>query len=583
MKLVEALNALRRAPVDGEPFRVALACGFTPLHLQTFLTAHLQLRLAQRRVEVATGLFGDLAGTLAALKPGEAAAIAMEWADLDPRLQYREPGGWSPADLADIVTVVEMRARALAGAIGELPGTLRVALSLPTLPLPPVFHAPGWQASEAEFRIRQAAMSIGRAAAARGNTAVVSAGRLDEMSPPAARLDFKADLLTGAPYTMAHADALGEALASLLQPAAPKKGIITDLDDTLWKGIAGEVGAEGVAWDLAGHARIHGLYQQVLRALAGQGVLVGVASKNDAAVVEQAFAREDMQLPPDCVFPMEVHWQAKSGSVGRILKTWNIGADSVVYVDDSPMELAEVAEAHPGIECIRFPAGDYAQAEAFLRNLRDLFAKESVSEEDTLRLESIRQGEAFQQVVEEGGNAPEEFLARMESRVTMDFENAASDRRVLELVNKTNQFNLNGIRYSEGEWQKAASEPGAFVASVAYQDRFGPLGKIAVLRGRRDGVAVIVDAWVMSCRAFARRIEHRCLEVLFERFSTDRIEFEFSKTAKNGPLQDFFAGIPGERSNGRAAITREAFAASCPMLYHSVTTSDRALEAKESG
>jgi FkbH-like protein len=575
MKFIEALQITQRGRETAAPFGVTLACGFTPLHLQTFLAAHLQQRLPDRRVEIKTGLYGDLPGTIETLAASatDAAAIAIEWADLDPRLQYREAGGWSPSDLVDILKVVEARARRLESAILSLPEALRVAISLPTLPLPPVFLTPGWQSSEAEFQIRQAAMALGRAVAARRNAAVLSAAGLDEASPPAGRLDLKSELFAGLPYSMAHADAIASALAALIQPAAPKKGLITDLDDTLWKGIVGDVGTDGVSWDLASHSQIHGLYQQVLRALAAQGALIGVASKNDAEVVDQVFARPDMRLPKDSVFPLEVHWNAKSGSVARILKAWNIGADSVVYVDDSPMELAEVEQAHPGIHCVRFPTDDYAGAARFLSSLRSLFGKARLTEEDALRLNSLRQGAAFQQLAEDGAGAPEDFLAQMEARITVDFERAAADPRVLELVNKTNQFNLNGLRYSEADWRKEVAQAGAFVASIGYEDKFGPLGKIAVIRGRQQGSSLTVGTWVMSCRAFARRVEHQCVRILFDRFSAARIEFEFSPTAKNGPLQEFFAKILDEKTDGRASITREAFESKCPPLHHTLKES----------
>ena len=140
-----------------------------------------------------------------------------------------------------------------------------------------------------------------------------------------------------------------------LFPAPPKKGIITDLDQTLWKGILGDAGVDGISWSLDGKSQAHALYQQVLASLADSGVLVAIASKNDPDLVEAALQRPDILLPPSQIFPMEVGWGVKSDAVGRILETWNIGADSVVFVDDSPMELAEVAEKYPGIECLRFP------------------------------------------------------------------------------------------------------------------------------------------------------------------------------------------------------------------------------------
>ena len=231
---------------------------------------------------------------------------------------------------------------------------------------------------------------------------------------------MKSDLYSGLPYTMQHADRLAAQLAQALLPPPPKKGIISDLDDTLWNGIVGEVGPDAVTWDLASHAQLHGLYQKLLGSLADSGTLIGVASKNDPAVVHQAFERPDLLLRSDQVFPIEVHWNAKSGSVTRILETWNIAADSVIFVDDSPMELAEVAAAHPGIECVLFPKNDYAAGLAMLRHLRDRCGKERVSKDDALRLESIRQGAAFREQTS-GGAAPESFLQGINAVVTFDF------------------------------------------------------------------------------------------------------------------------------------------------------------------
>jgi FkbH-like protein len=438
-----------------------------------------------------------------------------------------------------------------------------------------MFDTPPAQSAEAELRLQEALMATGLRLSALPNTGLVNSQQLGEDSPPADRLAFRSDLLTGLPYSLPHADAVGQALARLIAPAPPKKGLITDLDDTLWHGILGEVGADQVAWDLTSHNQIHGLYQQLLSALGQQGILIAIASKNDPAVVDQALSRSDILLSRDHIFPIEAHWQSKSGSVDRILKIWNIAADSVVFVDDSPMELAEVEQAHPGIQCLRFPKDDYAGAVPFLRQLRSLFGRARASEEDVLRLQSIRQGAEFQKLAEQGASAPEAFLAGMQAQLQVDFEGAARDPRVLELVNKTNQFNLNGIRYGDVDWNRALEDPGAFVASIAYQDRFGRLGKIAAIRGRQDGCTLRIGSWVMSCRAFARRIEYQCLLLLFERFGGDAIQFEFTPTAKNGPLQEFFTSLMGEKMKAPFVLRRETFEARRPTLYHDVSGVDR--------
>ena len=258
----------------------------------------------------------------------------------------------------------------------------------------------------------------------------------------------------------------------------------------MWSGIAGEVGPENVSWDMASHSHLHALYQKLLASLSEHGTLVGIASKNDPKVVAQAFEREDILIRPEQVFPVEVHWNAKSGSVSRILETWNIAADSVIFVDDSPMELAEVAAAHPGIECILFPKNDYVAGLAMLRRLRDLCGKERLSSDDALRLESIRQGAAFR-VQAAAAATPESFLAQAEAALTFDF-GCAGEPRVLELVNKTNQFNLNGRRYTEADWRNVTSQPGAVVVSVNLRRQIRAFGDYR--RRRRS------DPGKTSCR-----------------------------------------------------------------------------------
>src|SRR5262249_38828775 len=153
----------------------------------------------------------------------------------------------------------------------------------------------------------------------------------------------------------------------------------------LWSGILGEVGAREVAWDLEHGAQAHGLYQQLLRSLGESGVLLAVASKNDPALVDEALARDDLVLRRDALFPIEAHWQAKSLSLTRVLAAWNVAAEDVVLVDDSAMELAEVAAVHPGVTGLRFPKGGDAAVLALLRELRELFAASEISETDRVR------------------------------------------------------------------------------------------------------------------------------------------------------------------------------------------------------
>jgi FkbH-like protein len=355
----------------------------------------------------------------------------------------------------------------------------------------------------------------------------------------------------------------------LLVRQAPKKGLITDLDDTLWSGILGEAGIQGVSWDLDGNAQIHGLYQQFLASLASAGVLIGVASKNDRKLVDQLFAeRQDLLLPAQSVFPVEANWGPKSDSVANIVRDWNIGARDVVFLDDSPMEVAEVHAVFPEMECIVFPKKDTSEFWDLLHRLRDKFAKSGVSAEDELRLRSIRAGSEFRK--EAGsGSMSERFLSGVEAEVSVS-RDKDPDARALELINKTNQFNLNGLRLSESEWNALLSEPGSFLLKLAYRDRFGPLGSIAVVAGHRDGRQLRVEHWVLSCRAFSRRIEHQTLKLLFESFDVDKVLLSYMPTQFNGPLREFLESLLGPVAEGTPHIDRGQFKEKCPQLYHSV-------------
>jgi FkbH-like protein len=253
---------------------------------------------------------------------------------------------------------------------------------------------------------------------------------------------------------LTHASALAEVFARLVLNPRPKKGLITDLDDTLWRGILGEVGSQGISWDLDNHSQIHALYQQLLHSLAASGTLVAVASRNDPLLVQEAFATRDLILNATDVFPFEVHWGAKSESVARTLSAWNISADDVVCVDDSPMDLAEIKAAHPSIECLVFPRENPQAAYELLERLRDLFGKDKISEEDGLRAASLRANADLQERIEQTSQeALGDFFRQIAGTITISSQKQPLDSRALELVNKTNQFNLNGRRFQEVDWR----------------------------------------------------------------------------------------------------------------------------------
>jgi FkbH-like protein len=574
MKLAEALKIVQQTAVDGAAdFSVYLASGILPLHLDTFLAAHLQQRLPGLAIRIQTGLYGDLPGNLAQLEKSSchAGAVVIEWADLDPRLGLRRLGGWGPGVLPDIQASIEQAANQLLGLLAAACQSRPLALCLPTIALPPISYQPIEQFGQYNLRLERTLSDFASRAGELPHVKIVSRQRLDAISPVTERLDVKSELSTGFPYRTAHAARVAELLAGLIHPSPPKKGLITDLDDTLWRGLLGENGVAGISWELDRRSHIHALYQQVLRALAESGVLLAVASKNDPKMAAEALAHRDLLLAKDCFFPVEVSWSPKSQSVGRILDAWNIDANAVVFVDDSPLELAEVKSIYPTIECLRFPVDDEQSAYELFETLRGLFAKQAIVEEDFIRAASLRGGQQFKEHVETELARPlEDFLAQIDGELSFNRVSATERQRAFELVNKTNQFNLNGRRLNDLEFQAALDRKGAISLLISYSDKFGPLGKIAVILGQVESPVLKVDTWVMSCRAFSRHIEYECLEYLFGNLDVSEIEFDFHATARNAPAREFLSQFMDMEQDGPFKLTKDIFMSKKPQLSHKI-------------
>ncbi len=564
----EIVNSRKQAPKSVH----FLACGFEPLHLASFFRAHLCERLPERDAEVRTGVFGDLIGNLilAAESSAVAAAVALEWSDIDPRLGLRSTGGWSREAVADIVVRSAERYALIEPPIGTLAARMPVAVAAPSLPLPPIGGTIRDQAGALELECeRLLAEFLSRISQLSGVRIVRRRSSGDTPGVQSA-LDAKMEILAGFPYTLAYASQLAESLAGVLYQKTPKKALITDLDETLWAGIVGEVGPDGVSWDIGHHSQTHGLYQQMIGHLADQGVLVGVCTKNEISVVEPALARKDLFFDAQSLFPIRAGWGPKSESIGRILESWNIGAEAVVFVDDSPMELEEAQRAYPQLTCLRFQGGDPYKVWDLLGNLRDLFGKPALMEEDRLRRKSLQAEAEMRKEMAESGASPD-FLRGLDGTVTLDWRPAAAGPRALDLINKTNQFNLNGMRIAEGEWKRMFEDPGRICGVLSYRDRFGPLGAVAVLVGTRAEGKLAVSHWVMSCRAFSRMLESHVLDALFRRFDVDEMELAFHITGRNQPLQRFFQSIGvRDSSDGGWRLLRSDFTSQCGGLPHRV-------------
>jgi FkbH-like protein len=549
MKLNDALRAAGAARALPVRHRAFLACGFEPLHLPIFLQAHHAVRFADQALGVEHGVYGDLPGNLERALQSDATVcwVVIEQSDIHPRLGLRSSGPWAEPARTELAAEIDQRLARLRSAIERLSERMPVVVATPSVLFPLLGHTAGWQSSPFELELELQVARFVAELAREQQVRVLHPARLATLSPPSGRSDARAALATGFPFTLPHASALAQGLVELAYPLAPKKGLITDLDDTLWSGIVGEVGHEAVSWCQAERSQLHGLYQSLLRQLSDAGVLLAIASKNEPDVVELALGRKDLLLDRQGFFPVAASWGPKSEAVSAILRAWNVSADSVVVVDDSRMELEEIRREHPGITCLEFSPKDAQKSLALFSELRDLFGKPVTREEDRLRVSSLRNAAQFEQM-KQGANL-DAFLRELEGTLTIDLRRTSGDGRLLELVNKTNQYSLNGSRISEGEWMLALRARENLVAGVGYADRYGALGTIAAVVGQvRElgvgrGKAFDVEHWVLSCRAFSRRIEDHTLALLFEISACDILRLSYRATARNKPFQEFLARL----------------------------------------
>jgi FkbH-like protein len=568
VKLREAL-VIGNGPTTGESYSLQLCCGFEPLHLNSFLKAHLRVRLSggdhgeSTGVTISTGRFGDLAGNIEralSSRVSQPLAVVLEWADLDPRLGLREGYRPQPTDNQAILAEAAGRLNRIETQLTGAAAVRRIVLSLPATPLPPWGTALSGQASVFKLELR-ALLATFSASCARSGVRVAELPGF----PTEPVYDFRSHLLNGFPYSNAFADLLAAVIADLLLPLPPKKGLVTDLDNTLWSGIVGDDGPADVHWSLEQHARPHGVYQQFLANLAAQGVLVAAASKNDPQPVSEALSRSDLLLDSSSLFPVETHWGPKSESLQRIAQAWNIGLDAIVFVDDNELELTEVKRVLPEVECHLFPSSDPAAALQLLQTLRYRFARERVTEEDKLRAASLRGAAEY---TKRATGDPEAILAGLEARLVCSFLRDPFDPRAFELLNKTNQFNLNGQRWEESRFRAFLCEPDSVLCVASYEDRFGALGKIAVAAGTIENGVLRLASWVISCRAFSRRVEFAILEALFQHTGVDTLLFTWQSTPRNGPTREMLTLLYDDvPETGELSLTHAQFTARCPRLY----------------
>ncbi|OQW68029.1 MAG: hypothetical protein BVN34_09530 [Proteobacteria bacterium ST_bin12] len=348
--------------------------------------------------------------------------------------------------------------------------------------------------------------------------------------------DTVSDELAHVPFSESTYAALALAIARkvhLLKTPA-RKVLVLDCDNTIWQGVVGEDGVEGIVLSDACLA-----IQQFAIDAQSKGVLVCLASKNAEKDVMDVFEkRDDMLLKIQHIVAHRINWEPKYANLQSLASELNLGLDSFVFLDDNPVECGQMRQALPNVVTLQVPKDEIVNT--FLQNIW-LFDKQAITEEDTKRTQMYRENSARQEL-ESNVTDIHEFLASLDLLIDIQAPDENDFSRVSQLTQRTNQFNFTTIRRSESEIRALAKADNTILRRVKVSDRFGDYGLVGFCIAKIINQVMVVDTLLLSCRVLGRGVEHAILRSLADvakEADCTRLDVEYKQTSKNEPARAF--------------------------------------------
>lgn len=334
-----------------------------------------------------------------------------------------------------------------------------------------------------------------------------------------------------------------------------KKCVICDLDNTLWGGIVGDDGWENLQ---IGHGlgigKIYSEFQEWLKKLKERGIILAVCSKNTESIAKEAFEKHpDMVLRLDDFAVFVANWNNKVENIRMIQETLNIGMDSIVFLDDNPFERNMVRQAIPEITVPELPQ-DPADYLEFLYN-ENLFETTSFSNEDSDRTRQYK-AEYERKSAQLKFENEEDYLKSLDMVAKVEGFTKFNTPRVAQLSQRSNQFNLRTIRYSEDDIHSIEENTSKFKTfSFSLSDKFGDNGLISVvILEKKDDEILFIDTWFMSCRVLKRGMEKFVLNTIMDYANKNGYKTvigEYLPTAKNGLVKDHYVNLGFKKIEGQ--------------------------------
>jgi len=356
------------------------------------------------------------------------------------------------------------------------------------------------------------------------------------------------------------ADAFGVYARGLARSAsalyrAPRKVLCTDLDNTLWGGILGEDGPEGIATGSTFPGNCFFEYQRFLKQLAARGILLAAVSKNNEADVVEAFELRaaDLALTLNDFVAKKIGWNDKADSLRQLAQELSLGLDSFVFIDDNPVECEAIRRALPEVAVIAVPVEEPWKLIDLLAE-QPFFDTLAVTEDDVNRTQDYR-AQAERAQLETSASNRNEFLASLGIVCTFIPVHEAPLARAVQLMAKTNQFNLTTRRHSTADVERFASSKNGHAIAVRVRDRFGDAGVVGLALAETTSDTCRIDSLLLSCRVIGRGVETALLAEVAaraQRAGARRLIGEYIPTRKNNLCANFYTEHGFKPSSARA-------------------------------
>lgn len=350
------------------------------------------------------------------------------------------------------------------------------------------------------------------------------------------------------PYDLDFLKKVSESLLSCIEGVLGKsrRVLVLDLDNTLWGGILGDDGIEGIkigGHDVTGEAFLD--FQKAIKMLKNRGVALAIASKNyEENAIHALENNQEMHLKKDDFSAWRINWKDKAANIVEIAEELNLGLSSLVFIDDNPVERGRVSETLPDVYVPDWPESpvDYTQALLSL----NCFNVTSISDEDKKRVEMFAAEKDRKQLKESLSH--DDWLKSIKINVKLEDFNKNNKKRMIQLLNKSNQFNAISRRFSEVEIDNWLEKQSRYCWAYRVSDKYGESGLTAVVTFEVYDSYIQVYDFVMSCRVMGRNIENLILKSIIDfavKHDKSEVRVNYEKTDRNKPMKEFLEDRSG--------------------------------------